>query len=139
LPNDPKQFDDAKDTVMELKTKWHEKQISVIVRSQFASIHEFKEHFHTIGVTKEDINRFFLPRRKFILEVDNIFYDLTIDLNIDLFLPSAYLTKKINSKFRIGIKKDFEDLFYNFQFDPIDYQNYKNIYSKLFNNLNMFG
>jgi ADP-heptose:LPS heptosyltransferase len=139
LPNDPKQFDEAKDTILELKKDWPQRQISVIVRSQFASIHEFKEYFHTIGITKDDINRFYLPKKKFIAEIKNISYDLIIDLNLDLFLPSSFLTKVINSKYRIGIKKDLVDLFYNFQFDPINYSNFKNIYVKLFNNLNMFG
>ncbi|MEI7425099.1 MAG: hypothetical protein WCK10_03210 [Candidatus Staskawiczbacteria bacterium] len=39
----------------------------------------------------------------------------------------------------IGIKKDFGDVFYNFQFDPMVYNNYKNIYINLFKNLFMFG
>jgi hypothetical protein len=139
LPNLPKQFDEAKELVLELSNKWHEKQITVIVRSQFASINEFKEHFHTIGITNENINKFFLPRKNFIEEIKNIGFDVTIDLNIDLFLPASFLTRVVNSKYRIGINKELSDLFYNFQFNPVEYDNYKNLYLKLFTNLNMFG
>jgi hypothetical protein len=138
LPFDPKQFDDAKDIILGLRKTWNERKIAVIVRDQFTAFNEFKEYYQTFGFSKEDINRFFLPRKRFIQEISRFNYDLVIDLNFDLHLASSYLAKTIVAEYRIGIKKELADLFYNFQYDPVDINGFRNVYNNLFNSINQF-
>jgi ADP-heptose:LPS heptosyltransferase len=139
LPNDPKQFDDAKDVIINLHNNWNNIIFTIIARSQYSAYNEFRDFFQTYGISTSDINRFNLPKKSIKEEVLRNQYDITIDLNIELHLPSVYLSKATDAKFRIGIKKELADFFYNFQFDPVDYTNYKNVYNNLFKNLRMFS
>jgi hypothetical protein len=140
MPNDPKQFDEAKEVIIKLPDIWGKVNLALVVKSQYSTAYnELRDNFRTYGILSSDINRFFLPRKKIKQEILRIPYDITIDLNLDLHLASAFLSKATEAKYRIGIKKEMADFFYNFQFDPIDYNNLKKIYNNLFNNLRMFG
>jgi ADP-heptose:LPS heptosyltransferase len=138
MPNDPLQFEEAKDAVMHLKKEWPSLQPILIVRSQFSALAELSDIYRTIAISSGDINRFFLPKRKFSREIPDYDYDIVIDFNREINLASSFISKKVNVDYRISFVKDYADKFFNFQFNADSVLHNKNVYSSLMKNLKMF-
>ncbi len=138
MPDDPVQFEEAKDAIYKLNKDWPKLHPTLIVNSKFAAISDLKNTFHTIAISSEDVNKFYLPKRKFSREIPDYDYDFVIDFNRDINLVSSYLSKKVNVNYRISFVKDYADRFFNFQFNADSVLHNKNIYSALMRNLKMF-
>ncbi len=69
----------------------------------------------TFLYTNDDISRYFIPRRRLQSKLLLNTFDVVIDLNLGLHLPSAYLCKTSNAPLRIGFVKPYSDHFYNLQ------------------------
>ncbi|HEX9829282.1 MAG TPA: hypothetical protein VGB10_03640 [Bacteroidota bacterium] len=65
-----------------------------------------------------DMNAWFLPRGELTQKMKKSTFDVAIDLNLDLALPSAYLCRSSGAQVRVGFKKIHADTFYNFQVQP---------------------
>lgn len=100
--------------------------VRMLVRSQFIHIH------------KDEITPLFLPRRQVLSRVSQKRYDIAIDLNLDLVLPSAYICKESNARVRVGFARKQSDLFYNLQIQPDPLLDRKTVYDRMANFLQMF-
>ena len=58
-------------------------------------------------------------------------YDFIIDLNKDFNFDISFLINKLNSVFKVGIKNNYSDYFYNIQFNF----NTKDILEKIYNKI----
>ncbi|MGD0589353.1 MAG: hypothetical protein ABSA44_00970 [Bacteroidota bacterium] len=70
----------------------------------------------TLTYSANDINTWFVPRRKLLQRITTNTFDVALDLNIGLSLPSAFLCKASNAPLRVSFAKHGGDQFYNFQF-----------------------
>jgi len=70
----------------------------------------------TLTYSANDINAWFVPRRKLLQRITTNTFDVALDLNIGLSLPSAFLCKASNAPLRVSFAKRRGDQFYNFQF-----------------------
>jgi ADP-heptose:LPS heptosyltransferase len=80
----------------------------------------------------------FLPGNDLITRVKKRRYDLTIDLNLDLVLPSAYICKESDARIRVGFARKHADTFYNFQINVDPTLDRKLVYERLVKCLQMF-
>ena len=70
----------------------------------------------TLTYSAHDINTWFVPRRELLQRIKTNTFDVALDLNIGLSLPSAFLCKASNAPLRVSFAKQGGDQFYNFQF-----------------------
>jgi len=70
----------------------------------------------TLTYSANDVNTWFVPRRKLLQRITTNTFDVALDLNIGLSLPSAFLCKASKAPLRISFSKQGGDQFYNFQF-----------------------
>jgi hypothetical protein len=70
----------------------------------------------TLTYSANDINTWFVPRRELLQRIRNSTFDVALDLNISLALPSAFLCKASSAPLRVSFAKQDGDRFYNFQF-----------------------
>jgi hypothetical protein len=70
----------------------------------------------TLTYSAHDINTWFVPRRELLQRIKINTFDVALDLNIGLSLPSAFLCKASNAPLRVSFAKHGGDQFYNFQF-----------------------
>ncbi|MGH2569002.1 MAG: hypothetical protein ACRDGA_11745 [Bacteroidota bacterium] len=91
-----------------------------------------------IAVAPTDINTWFLPRSVLTRKVKKSTFDVAIDLNLDVALPSAYLCRASGARIRVGFKKRFADTFYNFQVQPHHATNFGAACNGLIECLQMF-
>ncbi|HEY9187549.1 MAG TPA: hypothetical protein VIR55_06565 [Ignavibacteria bacterium] len=138
MPEDPLEFEEAKDAIMNLKKDWPNLQPTLLVRSHFSAINDLDKLYKIFPFSSLDINKFYLPKKSFRNIISDYNYDLVIDFNKEINLLSSYIAKKVNVKYRISFVKDFSDKFYNFQFNPNSVTHNKNIYSSLMKKLKMF-
>lgn len=138
MPDDPLQFEEAKDAILHLKKDWPKLQPSLIVGSKYSAMDELKDIYRTITVSSKDINSLYLPKRKFTREISDFDYDLVIDFNRETNVASSFISKKLNVDYRISFVKDSADKFFNFQFNADTVLHNKNVYSSLMKNLKMF-
>jgi hypothetical protein len=69
----------------------------------------------TLTYSARDINTWFVPRRELLQKLEMDMFDVALDFNIGLSLPSAFLCKASNAPLRISFTKQNGDQFYNFQ------------------------
>jgi hypothetical protein len=69
----------------------------------------------TLTYSVHDINSWFVPRRELLQRIETNSFDIALDLNIGLSLPSAFLCKASNAPLRVSFLKRHGDQFYNFQ------------------------
>jgi ADP-heptose:LPS heptosyltransferase len=87
---------------------------------------------------KAQVSYFYLPRADFINSIKQKRYDLAIDLNLDLVLPSGYICKASGATVRVGFNQEHADVFYNFQIKPDPTLGRKLIYDRLVQCLQKF-
>ena len=92
----------------------------------------------TLTYSDEDINPWFVPRKKLLKKVEAHSYDVALDLNSNLSLPGAFLCKASNAPLRISFEKNSGDQFYNFQVKTKENSGTSRLYRNLFNCLDMF-
>jgi len=69
----------------------------------------------TMVYSSDDINPWFVPRRDLLRKMETNSFDVALDLNVRLSLPSAFLCKASNAPLRVSFAKHGGDQFYNFQ------------------------
>lgn len=92
----------------------------------------------TLAYSDEDINPWFVPRKKLLKSIESRSYDVALDLNVDLSLPSAFLCKASKAPVRVSFAKTSGDQFYNFQVKTKENDIPSRLYRNLFKCLDMF-
>jgi len=138
LPDDQREFQFARSLVPSFQKKFSGNHLTVLVPEHLRD--PLRDVFlcEIIRIREEDINFFFLPKHHLRRRIQEKHYDVAVDLNIQLHLPSAFLCRESRSKVRIGATKNLADVFYNFQLRTDTTGNAKAVYDHLFNCLAMF-
>jgi ADP-heptose:LPS heptosyltransferase len=127
------------DVVIELiKQKFSEENITVVTADQNSDIGRILPRATLIRVPVTGLTWFSLPRKNILEDVHRRQYDLAIDLNLDLVLPSAYICRESNARVRVGFVSKRADMFYNFQIQPNPSLSRQLIYDRLAKCLGMF-
>jgi hypothetical protein len=92
----------------------------------------------TLTYSTHDINKWFVPRNNLIKRMKTSSFDIALDLNVNLSLPSAFLCKASNAPLRISFAKQNGDQFYNFQIQTKKTANSAYSYRSLLKCLDMF-
>jgi len=138
LPDDQQEFQLARTILPSLQKKFKGNRLTIIVPEHVKDPMRDVYLCEIIRLHERDINLLFLPKdhlRRRIREKD---YDVAVDLNIRLHLPSAFLCKESRSKVRIGLLKEHADTFYNLQLRTTSTGSAKVIYEHLSSCLAMF-
>lgn len=91
-----------------------------------------------IRVVQTDLNAVYLPHASIIHRVREKQYDLAVDLNLDLVLPSAYICRASDARVRVGFVRKQAEGFYNLQVKPDLTLGKQLIYDRLAQCLQMF-
>jgi ADP-heptose:LPS heptosyltransferase len=121
-----------------LKKQFHEENITVVAADGDQAARRRLSHSRFIPLTLSETTFFYLPRKEVLDSVRRKQYDLAIDLNLDLVLPSAYICKASNARVRIGFVRKRADRFFNFQVQTDHTQGREIIYDRMAKCLQMF-
>jgi ADP-heptose:LPS heptosyltransferase len=138
MPLDRRELLSAFGFIEMLKKHFPEENITVIADDRGLETMRLMPKSHYIHIKEADVNKFYQPRPEFLLRLKDRKFDLAIDLNLDLVLPSAYICRESNASVRVGFKGPNADRFYNFQIQPDPSQSRKNIYDRVARCLEMF-
>ena len=121
-----------------LRRKFPEENLTLVTREHDLSLPPLLPRSTVIRLVKDDVNFFFLPRRSLLDQLSKREFDLAIDLNLDLVLPSGYICRESKARVRVGFIRHRSEMFYNFaiQLNPV--LNKEEIYERLANCLEMF-
>ena len=121
-----------------LKKRFREENITIVTGEHNVEVMRVLPRSQVIRVLVPEVTVFYLPRREVIDRVNKRRYDVAIDLNLDLILPSAYICKESNARVRIGFASRRADTFYNFQIQPDPTLSKQHLYDRLAKFLQMF-
>jgi ADP-heptose:LPS heptosyltransferase len=138
MPLDQRELLSAFNVIIMLKRKFDEERITVIGDERGVEAIRLMPKSHFIQIRETDINLLYHPRPAFLSLLKDRKFDLAIDLNLDLVLPSAYICRETNAKVRIGFAGAHADRFFNFQIQPDPQQSRKTIYDRVAKCLYMF-
>ncbi|MGA9116768.1 MAG: hypothetical protein WB626_08340 [Bacteroidota bacterium] len=93
---------------------------------------------HFIHLLEEDLTPLYLPRQPMLNRVLQQKFDIAIDLNLDLILPSAYICRASDARVRVGFAREGSDPFYNLQIQPDRTLPRKHLYDRMAKFLQMF-
>lgn len=121
-----------------VKSKFKGENITVVTGDRGVEAVRLLPHSQFLHLLKPQVSPFFLPRTDFVSNLTQKRYDLAIDLNLDLVLPSGYICKVSGAKVRVGFCHNHADVFYNFQVKPDLTLGRKLIYDRLVQCLRKF-
>jgi ADP-heptose:LPS heptosyltransferase len=137
LPDAQQEFQLARSIVPSFQKKFGGSRLTVLVPEHVKDPIREIYRCEIVRIHEDDITPFFLPKVHLRRRIQEKQYDVAVDLNIQLHLPSAFLCRESHSKVRIGIAKELADTFYNVQLRTDTPDNAKKIYNHLFNCLAM--
>jgi ADP-heptose:LPS heptosyltransferase len=121
-----------------LRKRLRDENITVVTAGRSADVQRLLPRAQIIQMQETDLSPFFLPRRSLMQKITRRTYDIVIDLNLDLVLPSAYICRESGAPIRVGLQRRHADPFYNFHIhlDPALSQDL--LYDRLARCLEMF-
>ncbi len=138
LPLDKRELLSAFQMIELLKKSFREEDITVVGDERGQEIKRLMPKSHFLKLQQNDISAFFHPRQQFLSQLKSRAFDVAIDLNLDLVLPSAYICRESNARVRVGFAGPRADYFYNFQIQPDPIQPRSSIYDRVAKCLEMF-
>ena len=138
MPFNPGQFLPTITVISTLREHFGDQNITVITGGRGMEVAHMLPRGRFIHVLKTDLNLLFLPTTYILKQITERPYDLAIDLNLDLVVPSGYICRASGAKVRVGFVSRYADVFYNFQVKPDTTLGQKLIYDRLANCLKMF-
>lgn len=138
MPLDRRELLSAINMIDMLKRTFNEENITVIGDERGLETIRLMPKSHFVQIREADIDPLYHPRREFLARIGDKKFDVAIDLNLDLVLPSAYICRASNATVRIGFTGPSSDSFFNFQIQPDPRQSRKDIYDRAANCLHMF-
>jgi ADP-heptose:LPS heptosyltransferase len=121
-----------------LRRRFADENITVIGDERGAALAEHFPRSRFVRVTRTDLSGFFLPRGTILQHIAGRRYDLAIDLNLDLVLPSAYICRKSDARVRVGLERGKADRFYNLLIHPDPALGTQRLYERMMACLEMF-
>lgn len=110
----------------------------VVARVDVATQFTLDRGTQLITLSPADVSAWFLPRSELTQRVKKSTFDVAVDMNPDMMLPSAYLCRASDARIRIGFSKENADTFYNFQVRPQPTTNFAAACNRLIDCLQMF-
>ena len=114
-----------------LSRRFSSGSMQLLVRSDFVSSIPSIQSLKTMTYEPEDVNTWFVPRKRLLRKIKSSTFDVALDLNIQLALPSAFICRESDAPVRISFSKLAGDSFYNFQIqtnaastNPMAYRNF---------------
>jgi len=114
-----------------LSRRFSSGSMQLLVRSDFVASIPSIQSLKTITYAPEDVNAWYVPRKRLLRKIKSSTFDVALDLNIQLALPSAFLCRESDAPLRISFAKLKGDSFYNFQVqtntgstNPMAYRNF---------------
>ena len=92
----------------------------------------------TVTYSPEEINRWYIPRKELLRKLKSSTFDIALDLNVNLALPSAFMCRESKAPLRVGFAKPGSDHFYNFVVQTRMTTNTPVAYKNLLKCLDMF-
>jgi len=118
--------------------KFSSDKVTVLIRDNQLFAMSSAPPLKTLIYSWQDINTWFVPRRKLLQKMKAKSFDVAFDLNIGLSLPGAFLCKASNAPLRISFAKQNGDQFYNFQIKTLETTSKTHYYGSLLKCLEMF-
>ena len=114
-----------------LRRKFGERNLTVVIDGHGAEAQRALPQSMFIHLHEGDLNGLFLPHTNVLWQIAQRTYDVAIDLNLDLVLPSGYICRASTASVRVGFMRKQADVFYNFQIRPDPTLSKKLIYDRL--------
>lgn len=121
-----------------LKRRFADGSITLVGEERAAGLSSHLPGGRFIRVKPDELTLFFLPRAAVMERLGGGRYDVAIDLNLDLVLPSAYICRKSGARVRVGINRRAADRFYNLLVHPDPSLGTQRLYERLLACLEMF-
>jgi hypothetical protein len=121
-----------------LLRKFSSEGIMVLIRDDQLFSMASTPPLKTLTYSANDINTWFVPKRSLLQKITTNTFDVALDLNIGLSLPSAFLCKASKAPLRVSFAKQSGDQFYNFQFQSKGDTGTTRIYRSFLKCLDMF-
>jgi hypothetical protein len=118
MPESTQKADDVRSIVQYFEKRFSPGNLVVVARPDVATQFTLDRRAQLITLAPDDITAWYLPRRELTQEMKKSTFDIAIDMNLDVMLPSAYLCRASEARIRIGFDKQYADTFYNFQVRP---------------------
>jgi hypothetical protein len=112
--------------------------VMVVAREDLAISLRSNFNGKTITYSPEEINQWYIPRRELLRKMKSSTFDIALDLNVNLALPSAFICRESNAPLRVGFAKPSGDHFYNFVVQTRMTTNTPVAYKNLLKCLDMF-
>jgi hypothetical protein len=138
FPDSPLDSDSASTLLRYLLRKFTPEGIMMLIRDDHLGVFTSTPTWKTVTYSRDDINRWFVPRRELLQKMETNTYDVALDLNLNLSLPSAFLCKASNAPLRVSFAKQDGDQFYNFQVQTKKSAGFSHSYRSLLKCLDMF-
>lgn len=121
-----------------MRKRFGEQNLTIVTGNQGLEVMRFLPHSQFIHILGTEVSFLFLPTRHLIERLRARTYDLAVDLNLDLVLPSGYICRASDARVRVGFTSRRADTFYNLQIQPDPTLGRKLIYERLAQCLQMF-
>ncbi|MBI5472403.1 MAG: hypothetical protein HY961_08675 [Ignavibacteriae bacterium] len=138
MPLDQRELLSAMNVIEMLKKKFAEEAITVVGDERGMETLRLMPRSHFIQIREADLTRIYHPRAEFLTRLKGTTFDLAIDLNLDLVLPSAYICRESNARVRVGFAGPNADSFFNLQIQPDPTLSRTGIYDRVARCLHMF-
>ncbi len=135
MPDDENDFKLSVEVFQELEKRG--KAITAFTKDFRIGLLPQKFHHNIMGYSPEDLTRVNLPSRLLREKLSGMEFDLVIDLNRPNNLFYSFVANLVNAPFRIGIKKNNSDKYYNLQVSDSK-DNPEIFYKNFLNCLQMF-
>jgi len=113
MPEDEKEFRIARYVFKSVFAAEVSNRVTIILTENNSNSFQQETNARKIVLKKSDIGFWKIPKSKWIIDQGFSEYDLTVDLNTNFCLYSAYLCKKLGNGLLIGFSWNNSDEFYN--------------------------
>jgi ADP-heptose:LPS heptosyltransferase len=121
-----------------LRNRFADERITLVGDERCAALSAQLPRSRFVRVAPSDLTVLFLPRRSLMESIMGRRYDLALDLNLDLVLPSAYICRRSDARVRVGLERGKADRFYNFLIHPDPSLGTQRLYERMLACLEMF-
>ena len=121
-----------------LRRRFADERITLVGDERCAALSAHFPRSRFVRVAASELTVFFLPRKTLVERIIGQRYDLALDLNLDLVLPSAYICRRSDARVRVGLERGKADRFYNFLIHPDPSLGTQRLYERMLACLEMF-
>jgi ADP-heptose:LPS heptosyltransferase len=115
LPESMTDMESLQSVMKYLNRRFGAGSVMVLAREEFATSVRANFSAKTITYHPKEISRWYIPTDGLLRKMKSSTFDIALDLNVTLALPSAFMCRESNAPLRVGFAKPNADQFYNFQ------------------------